>query len=161
MNANCVVFIDDQPNYIEYFVQEVKRRGFQTKVIKDVDEAIAYFSLPRPDVAAVVLDIIMPPGRDLWESSNEEGLWTGVYLYGKISSLQGILRASGFPLPIAVLTQRAVGDAIHMLEELGIKAPINEKFQIWQKVGLEADQFAMEFETWLQALRELYGSLGK
>lgn len=92
-----ILFIDDEPRYVEAYRNELENDGYQVEFIADVDKAISFLSGHRAEVELVILDIMMPSGRALRDADTKKGRRTGVYLYKE-------LRASASSLPFIILT---------------------------------------------------------
>lgn len=73
-----IIFIDDEPEYIAPFTEALRFTGFNVQVISNVDSAWATITEKKQDVDAVILDIMMPPGRLLEGQDTKEGLRTGL-----------------------------------------------------------------------------------
>lgn len=162
MNASdstlaTVVFIDDEPNRIRFYIRAVQSRGYQILVLQDTDDAWEFFQQPRPEVRAVVLDIMMPPGKHLADAAHVGGTRTGVFLYRRILEQMAIQAIHRHSIPIAALTQVNDPETLNMLQEVQLEHRPNERFEVWSKHGLDPDDFADQFQTWLKAVEELYG----
>lgn len=155
-NMPRVLFIDDQPDLIEYLVNELKDNGYEVDVIHDVVAAIDYLNKPPVDLVAIILDIIMPPGPFI-DKDHNDGTETGKYLLEYILDMQYVQEGSGHPLPIAALTQVSDQSLLKEVEEIQIRARQKEKkFKIWSKYEIEPKSFPIEFQEWLKAITELY-----
>jgi len=73
-----IVFIDDEPQYISPFTDAFRLSGFDVEVIDNVDTAWDQIEKKKDDVDAVILDIMMPPGRLFRGNDTKEGLRTGL-----------------------------------------------------------------------------------
>ena len=98
-----ILFIDDEPHYIETYVDELKLSGFEVTVCKDVDSAIAFVQGCLAKVDVCILDIMMPPGNAFKSDETQMGLRTGVRVYDR-------LRQQVPDVPIIVLTNISAGD---------------------------------------------------
>ena len=154
---STVVFIDDEPNRIRFYIRAIKARRYQTHELQDTDDAWEYFRESRPDVCAVVLDVMMPPGKHLADAAHVGGTRTGVFLYRRILEQMAIQAIHHHSIPIAVLTQVNDPETLKMLQEVQLEHRPDERFEVWSKHGLDPDDFADQFETWLKAVEELYG----
>ena len=74
-----------------------------------------------------------------------------------ILDMNYVQKESGHPLPIAVLTHLKDPKIIAAVEETQILKRPKEKFKIWCKFDVSPTDFVGQFETWLQALKDLYG----
>ena len=82
-----ILFIDDEPRYVEAFRDELVDHGHQVTLIADVDKAITFLPVNGAEVELVILDIMMPPGRALGDTDTKKGQRTGVHLYQELRTL--------------------------------------------------------------------------
>ncbi len=82
-----IFFIDDEPDYIEPFRDAFVLSGFEVQLINNVDSAWELIAKNKEDVDAIILDIMMPPGRLLADSDTKEGLRTGLRFIELMKSL--------------------------------------------------------------------------
>jgi CheY-like chemotaxis protein len=149
-----ILMVDDEPGRIQYFRYALEDEHYAVDVIPDVAEAITYLETPPPDLIAVILDVQMPPGP--FADQDQQGLATGKFLLKYIYEMHYIQQESRHPLPIAVLTQVTDSNILKSLEETQIYNRPKEKFMIWAKLDLDPDDFVGQFETWIEALAQLY-----
>jgi DNA-binding response OmpR family regulator len=62
--ASKILIVDDEPNIVLSLEFLMKQRGYETRVARDGDEALAEVERFRPDL--VLLDVMLP-GRDGFE----------------------------------------------------------------------------------------------
>ena len=62
--AHKVLIVDDEPNIVTSLEFLMRQRGYETRVARDGDEALAAVEIFRPDL--VLLDVMLP-GRDGFE----------------------------------------------------------------------------------------------
>lgn len=94
---NLVLFVDDDKLPMKYYVEALKRSGLKVKYCLDVDNALEFIKEKDYQIRAVVLDIMMPPGKAYMHEDTKCGLRTGVFLLKDI-------RKSYPNTPIVVLT---------------------------------------------------------
>jgi DNA-binding NtrC family response regulator len=98
-----IIFIDDEPHYIRPYTQAFVLQGFDVKVINNVDEAWKVIESSKKNVLAIIIDIMMPPGKLLESESTKQGLRTGEVFIEKLKTLdEGI--------PVVVLTNAEKAD---------------------------------------------------
>ncbi len=73
-----VLFIDDEPRFISPFIDAFHFSGFSVQVLTDVDSAWDIIKARTDEIDAIILDIMMPPGRLLEGYETKEGLRTGL-----------------------------------------------------------------------------------
>ena len=145
--------IDDEYTKIRYFEKALVDKGFDVKVLRDINEAWNYFTVKREEVCAIILDLLLPKPKILGPLS--EGQPIGVILQ---KHLLEQLKVTGQIVPVAVLTQLSELDNQDIFEHLRRqqkKEYANWPLQAWMKVGLDPDDFALEFTTWLNLLKSL------
>ena len=82
-----ILFIDDEPHYIRPYTQAFSLQGFNVKVVSSVDEAWEIIESSTKDVLAIIVDIMMPPGKLLESESTKQGLRTGEVFIEKLKTL--------------------------------------------------------------------------
>jgi len=92
-----VLFVDDEPEWVESYVDELKARTVDARLERNIDQADQFLQKKLEHIALLILDIMMPPGRIFSQGGTERGLRTGVKLYEKI-------RKNAPELPIIMLT---------------------------------------------------------
>lgn len=98
-----ILFIDDEPHRIRPYTQALELTGFPIKVVNNVDEAWQIIELQQKDILAVIVDIMMPPGKLFEEEGTKQGLRTGVVFIERLRNIdEGI--------PVVVLTNAEKGE---------------------------------------------------
>ncbi len=92
-----IIFIDDEPHYIKAYVQAFELSGFIVKVVNTVDDAWQILQSDIHDILAIIVDIMMPPGKLLENERTHQGLRTGVVFIEKLRNLDE-------KIPVIVLT---------------------------------------------------------
>ncbi len=92
-----ILFIDDEPQFIKGYIQAFELSGFEVKVVDTIDDAWQILQSRLHDVLAIILDIMMPPGKLLENEKTHEGLRTGVAFIEKLRGLDE-------KIPVVVLT---------------------------------------------------------
>jgi CheY-like chemotaxis protein len=153
LSMQTVLLIDDQPAGVKYYVKALKDAGFDVVTLTSADEAWDYFTNFRPEIAAVILDIIMAPGAAMVGKDHKAGTMTGVFLFERILDLQEKSRAL---VPVGVMTQSTDKQVFDALVEIQKRHRPLEQFQLWSKVSLTPGAFIEQFKEWLGAVESLY-----
>jgi len=149
MAKRTVVLIDDEPEPMKYYIKALELLHFEAKVLRSLDEAWEFFGEPHPEVEAVILDIMMPPGKYLSNVDHADGLRTGLFLYKRIVEQLGIQQARKHPLPVAVLTNVSNPTTLAALEHAERDCG---PYRIWQKMDTSPMTFADQLVRWLTEL---------
>ncbi len=79
-----IVFIDDEPRFVEPYVDSAESRGLPTRVLSSVAEVQAYL-LESPDPPkCIVLDVMFPSDPGLPGSLTDRGMTTGMPLFASL-----------------------------------------------------------------------------
>lgn len=100
-----VLVVDDEPVVMQYYVKVFQERGLRARLVTNVDDVFPIMEKHKDEVAAVVIDIMMPPGTRYSERNSEEGLKTGLLLWRD-------LRARFTELPMLILTNVTRNDTL-------------------------------------------------
>ena|SRR5712691_788518 len=97
-----ILFVDDEPRYVDSYVQELKMSGFDVSLQTSADSAFKFLEENKGKTEPLVLDlmivdVMMPSGKTLKDANTQDGLRTGVRLYER-------MRAQLPDLPVLVLT---------------------------------------------------------
>lgn len=93
-----IMFVDDEAWRNEAYVLELKYAGYQVEYVREADAAWQCFEQNQEDIQAVVLDILMAPGKRYGDRTEAYGgLRTGVLLFRD-------MRANRPDLPAVFLT---------------------------------------------------------
>ena len=92
-----VLLIDDEKLPMGYYVRALEKEGFVVKQFYDPDTAYEFVEHKNPRLEAIILDIMMLPGKRYENNDTDEGLATGTFLYKD-------LRQHYPDLPFIVLT---------------------------------------------------------
>ena len=95
-----ILFVDDEPWYVDSYVQELKLSGYDVHFQNcqdGMDTAAEFFERNERQVELLILDIIMPPGSTFQNTDTEMGLRTGVAFFEQA-------RAVRPDLPVIILT---------------------------------------------------------
>jgi CheY-like chemotaxis protein len=85
-----VLFVDDEPEHVTYHVRALKEHGYDVQLIDMADTALRYCLYNHGDADAhlfvhhlLILDMMMPPPKDVQSARVEGGLATGAYILGE------------------------------------------------------------------------------
>ena len=131
MSKFKILFIDDEPNYVQEYVEYLQEFGVDVKLETTAEGALAFIESHSDAVDAIVLDMMMPPGETYSAASTDDGLITGLRLY------QDIREKCGPSLLITVLTN----NTNHFLDEAVARDPA---IHIFRKVDVFYDEFCDE-----------------
>ena len=76
-----ILLIDDEKLPMNYYIRAFKLRNFDVKQFYDPDSAMEYIQQKKPQIKAIILDIMMLPGKKYTNEDTDNGLRTGVLLY--------------------------------------------------------------------------------
>lgn len=91
-----VLLVEDDRLPMQFYVKALDQKGFKVKQFVEPDGALNFVRDKGSQISAIILDIMMPPGRYGPECTNE-GLKTGVFLLKD-------LREKCPNVPVVVLT---------------------------------------------------------
>lgn len=100
-----IMFVDDEPFFIDSYVESLRASGFDIEVFKRISAAQAYFEQHESEVRLIVTDLLMP-SRGAFEESEEDALGdtdTGMLFVKWI-------RNRGSSTPIIILTNKTAPD---------------------------------------------------
>lgn len=89
-----VLLVDDDRLPMRFYIKAIEQKGYVVKHCLEPESALYFARKNASEIKAIVLDIMMPPGR--YEDTNE-GLKTGVFLLPD-------LRKHCPDIPVVVLT---------------------------------------------------------
>lgn len=92
-----ILLLDDEKEYIENVLDELKSLGLQVHFLSNVDDALKYIHDNPTNIQAIVCDVMMPHGQAFAASVTEDNRITGLRFAERI-------RESGVELPIIFLT---------------------------------------------------------
>lgn len=94
-----ILYIDDEPRYIESFVQELGYEFGEDNIIfePNTDKALDFFINNSQEIKVIILDNMMPTGKAFKDKPTKEGILTGIFFYERI-------RISQPDLPIIIFT---------------------------------------------------------
>ena len=76
-----IVMIDDEPGAVRYYRQALESRGYVVEMLDSADKARRWVTEPcLHPTAAMVLDLMMPPGKVFTAQETHNGLGTGLCL---------------------------------------------------------------------------------
>jgi CheY-like chemotaxis protein len=105
-----VLLIDDNYVPVIHYVRHFQQVGFEIKHFFDPDTALEWAKKERKHIAAILLDIMMPPGEKYQDEDTNEGLKTGVLLYQDLRRLCP-------RVPVIVLTNVEDQETLRLFDE--------------------------------------------
>jgi len=84
--ANPILFVDDSPYYAHAYIDAVENDGFDVVRASSADEALE--KCRSATFSAIILDVMMPPGREMGSLETKGGFHTGVVLARQIRRIQ-------------------------------------------------------------------------
>ena len=94
-----ILFLDDDVAFLDPYREELEERGYTVHVASSTDDAFRTVQERDEVLEAVILDMMMPPGRLFEGVETDMGLRTGELFYRKLRSLQPTV-------PIVLFTNR-------------------------------------------------------
>jgi len=92
-----VLLIDDNILPMRYYIWALEEKGFEVIQLYGTDATFKFLEEKKPNPVAIILDIMMLPGKKYQDKDTNGGLKTGLLLYEDLRKL--------YPsIPIIVLT---------------------------------------------------------
>jgi CheY-like chemotaxis protein len=109
-----ILFIDDERrimnSYKEYLELKMRGDNHEVRFISDIDEALEFLEKHSAEIDLIVLDIMMPWGKQFSSEKTNGGLQTGVLFYERVRDYSG-------DLPVLVFTNYLEEDLEKRLEQ--------------------------------------------
>lgn len=98
--ARSVLIVDDEPNIVISLEFLVKQAGYEARVARDGDAALAAVAERLPDL--ILLDVMMPKrdGYDVCQTIRANPAWSGVRIIMLTARGRDIDREKGFALGV-------------------------------------------------------------
>ena len=81
-----IVLIDDEPRFIQPYVDSAESRGLTVRLLCSVAEVEAYLAESAPPPKCIVLDVMFPSDPGLPGSLTDRGMTTGMPLFASLRS---------------------------------------------------------------------------
>lgn len=105
---SSILLIDDEPEIINLYLRALRLEGFDLKEFRDVDSAFDFINKEKPKIDAIVLDLMMNPGKRYQSEDTQDGLSTGVLTFHELRRL--------YPkVPVLVLTNHSEPELLRPL----------------------------------------------
>lgn len=122
-----ILFIDDEPMYVHYYLQNLKTRFSNNKVIfrDNLKEARELINNHISELEILIIDIMMPPDDKLDFDEVDKGLKTGLFFLKQIAEQLYIHQ-----VPVLILTNRdpnKIADEINELRKSLTRLEIRQK----------------------------------
>ena len=144
-----IVMMDDEPIHMNYIIKALVSEGFDVDVIDNADDAWTYFDKPRPNIRAIILDIMMPPAQAFQDEDHDEGLRSGVFIYRHILEQLHEHTVTSTGLPVGILTNVENTLTLTTVDLQRKELWPDHKLRFWEKLGVSPKQFAKEFKAWI------------
>jgi len=95
--GKLILLVDDDRLPMQFYIKALQLKGYEVKHCLDTDSALDFVKEKKEQIHAIILDIMMLPGNVYKDEDTNEGLRTGVFLFGDI-------RKHCPKVPIVVLT---------------------------------------------------------
>lgn len=82
-----ILFVDDEKRFMHSYMMELELEGHTVSFQNDVDSALSLLEKGLDHLELLILDIMMPPGRNFQGEDTGGGLRTGVFFYERIRVL--------------------------------------------------------------------------
>ena len=122
-SALRVLFLEDEPQLVETLPIVLQEINAELRVVGTSDIAEALARIEREDFDAVLLDISMPPSKDMFLEEIEYGRLTGIVVAQRIRKLKP-------DIPIVALTVVSDVQARQKMRDAGITDVINKPAEI-------------------------------
>ncbi len=127
-----VLLIDDNRLPMDYYVKALRQEGFKVQHCLGTDAALNFVETEGSEIAVIVLDIMLPPGKTYKDEDTNEGLRTGVFLLEDI-------RKYCPKKPVVVLTNVTNPSTLNEFENLPLVRIVQKKdcppFELAELVG--------------------------
>jgi CheY-like chemotaxis protein len=137
---DTVLFIDDEAFFARRYIEELKT-NFTVIFCESAIEAIELIR-NGDEFRAVILDIQMPPPKDLSPQTTNGGLDTGLWLLREVKDL--VIQR---PLPVAILTNRLPNVIQGTVDKMGFPEQLIE---IRHKTDTPADKLVIRLQIMIQ-----------
>jgi CheY-like chemotaxis protein len=105
-----VLIVDEDKTPMQYYVDAFEMEGFSVERCFSPDTAEKFLQKEPADLAAIILDIMMPPGERYKHKDTKDGLITGFFLYQDFKKK--------YPnVPIVILTNVANPETLKLFTE--------------------------------------------
>ncbi|MBP0006413.1 MAG: hypothetical protein J7642_22295 [Cyanobacteria bacterium SBC] len=81
-----ILWIDDESRRVKVYLEELDLCGYKVVLKEDIDEALKFWENHKNEIQLIILDIMMPIGKNFSESERQEaeyGLNTGIFIHDK------------------------------------------------------------------------------
>lgn len=95
---STILFVDDEPRWTLTYVEELRTCGYNVVFKENVDEARCYLKDNLAHITLLILDIMMPSGKEMRDEETRYGLRTGERFYDLVR------QEISTDLPVFILT---------------------------------------------------------
>ncbi len=79
-----IVVIDDEREYADSLVALIRYHGYHAVALYNTTEVLSFLKKSAKQVECIILDIMMPPGKEYSELATNKGRYTGMQLFASI-----------------------------------------------------------------------------
>jgi CheY-like chemotaxis protein len=83
-----ILVIDDDKHYADDMAELITSQGYSVHPVHSASAALALLKRPREEPECIILDIMMPHGKEYSAAATEHGRYTGMQL---LASIRGVL----------------------------------------------------------------------
>jgi len=133
MSDRYVLWIDDDKFFLKRSVEKLEREGVNCRFIDEIDKALDAIRDDGGNIAGIIMDIMMDPGRSLATRDHGGGFIAGFALYDLIRE------RFDMPLPSFFLTNKDMPEATY--KGVGIYSKF--EYRSTRLVTLVKEEFAL------------------
>ncbi|MCK5601056.1 response regulator [Candidatus Pacearchaeota archaeon] len=82
-----VLMVDDDKLPMQFYVRALTQQGYEVKLCLEPDSALDFAVKERSNICAIILDVMMPPGKAYKDKDTDQGLHTGLFLFRDLRKL--------------------------------------------------------------------------
>ena len=79
--TKTILFVEEEKMPMLFYIKSLERKGYKVIQCLDTDSCMKFITKGIPDLVAIIIDIMMPPGNVFSMEESEDGLITGILLY--------------------------------------------------------------------------------
>jgi CheY-like chemotaxis protein len=130
-----IIFIDDEPDRIEVYKEDLEMvtkdsvaNNTEVKLINNLDEAYQYIISNHDSIDLIILDIMMPAGKQFYNIEEDPfGVRSGLYFYQEVHEKYPNLK-------IIIFTNATINDSIIGVKDVYYKKDELLPFELSREV---------------------------